>query len=395
MTAPLETITRILAFLGKELVETIRRPAAVFSLVVGPLLLILAFGAGYDGNRRPLTALLVIPPESGLPADPAAYRDEDLGGLEIVDVTGDLEAARDQVAAGDVDLLIAAPPDLEQRFRAGEQSVIRVEFSLVDPIRASQAHLLSRQVSSEANRLLIEQAAATAESYALVGAPDAQPIPPEVVAAPTRSEAANLAPTDPGIVSFFGPAALALILQHLAITLLALSIVHERGRGRLEILRVAPVAASEILVGKGLALGVLAAAVGAVTLAGLVAANVPMLAGPGPVAAVVVLTTATSLALGALVGAVSSHERQAVQLSLLLLLASVFFSGFVLAVDEFRPLAQAFAWLLPVTHGIVLLQDAMLRGVAFAGAHVAALAALAVAYGLAAWILFRRSVVRT
>lgn len=392
MRSLLETITRVLAFVGKELVETGRRPAAVFSLVVGPLLLILAFGAGYDGDRRPLTTIMVVPPGSGLPTDAAAYRDGDLGGIQIIDVVSDLAAARARVASRAADLLIAAPADLEQRFRAGEQSVIRVEFSQVDPIRTAQANLLSRQVASEANRLLIERAATEAESYALVGAPQVKPIPPEVVAAPTRSETANLAPSEPGIVRFFGPAALALILQHIAVTLLALSIVHERRRGRLEILRVAPVASSEILAGKGLALGVLAAAVGAVTLGGLLAAGVPMLSGPGPVVASVALTIAASLALGALVGALSSHERQAVQLSLLLLLASVFFSGFVLAVDEFRPLAQAFAWLLPVTHGIALLQDSMLRGAVAWQGHVVALVGMTVACGLAAWILFRRSV---
>src|SRR3546814_2948786 len=58
----------------------------------------------------------------------------------------------------------------------------------------------------------------------------------------------------------------------------------------------------------------------------------------------------------------SDSERQAVQLSLLVLLASVFFSGFVLAVDEFTPPVRAIAYTLPVTHGIQLLQDFMLRG---------------------------------
>ncbi|MCU0484259.1 MAG: ABC transporter permease [Chloroflexi bacterium] len=106
------------------------------------------------------------------------------------------------------------------------------------------------------------------------------------------------------------------------------------------------------------------------------------------------MTTAASLALGTLVGALSSHDRQAVQLSLLILLASVFFSGFVLAVDEFRPVAQAFAWLLPVTHGIALLQDLMLGGLTAAGAHVAALVGLVVAYGLLGWLVFRRAVLR-
>jgi ABC-2 type transport system permease protein len=394
MTPLFALVTRILAFIGKELVETVRRPAAVVSLVVGPLALILAFGAGYDGSLRSLSAILVVPPESGLPADVAAYRDGTPAGMEIVDVVPDIEQARERVDAREADLVIAAPADLRERFRAGEQSVIRVEYSQVDPIRSSQADLLARQVASEANRMLIEEAVAESESYALVGAPEPYPIPPEVVAAPTRSETANLAPTTPSIVNFFGPAALALIIQHLAVTLLALSLVAERGRGRLEILRIAPVSTAEILLGKSLALAALAGLVAVITMVGLVAAGVPLLSGALPAAAVIALVTAASLALGVLVGALSTHDRQAVQLSLLILLASVFFSGFVLAIDEFRPVAQAFAWLLPVTHGIALLQDLMLRGLAAATANVAALVGLTAAYGLLGWLVFRRAVVQ-
>lgn len=394
MIALFALVTRILAFIGKELVETVRRPAAVVSLVIGPLALILAFGAAFDGSLRPVSAIIVVPPESGLPADVAAYRGGTPAGMEIVDVVADIEQARERVNAREADLVIAAPADLRERFRAGQQSVIRVEYSQVDPIRSSQADLLARQVASEANRMLIEEAVAEAESYALVGAPGASLIPPEVVAAPTRSETANLAPTTPSIVNFFGPAALALIIQHLAVTLLALSLVAERGRGRLEILRVAPVSTGEILLGKSLALAALAGLVAVITMLGLAAAGVPLLSGAIPVAGVIALTTAASLALGTLVGALSTHDRQAVQLSLLVLLASVFFSGFVLAVDEFRPVAQVFAGLLPVTHGIALLQDLMLRGLTGATAHVAALAGLTAAYGLLGWLIFRRAVVR-
>ena len=50
------------------------------------------------------------------------------------------------------------------------------------------------------------------------------------------------------------------------------------------------------------------------------------------------------------------------QLSMLVLLASVFFSGFVLPLDQFITPLRIAAYSLPVTHGIQLLQDFMLRG---------------------------------
>ena len=50
---------------------------------------------------------------------------------------------------------------------------------------------------------------------------------------------------------------------------------------------------------------------------------------------------------------------------MLILLASVFFSGFVLPLEEFNAPVQALAFLLPVTHAIRLMQDVMLRGSTF------------------------------
>ena len=66
-------LTRILAFVGKELVEVVRRPGALASLILGPFLVMAIFGVGYSGYRRPLDTVVVIPPESGLPTDVEAY----------------------------------------------------------------------------------------------------------------------------------------------------------------------------------------------------------------------------------------------------------------------------------------------------------------------------------
>jgi hypothetical protein len=50
--------------------------------------------------------------------------------------------------------------------------------------------------------------------------------------------------------------------------------------------------------------------------------------------------------------------------------------------------------LLPVTHGIIVLQESMLRGGPVPVGSAAALVALAMLAGLAAWLLFRRAMVR-
>ena len=155
------------------------------------------------------------------------------------------------------------------------------------------------------------------------------------MAAPTKAEVENVAPSQPGVVQFFGTAVLALILQHMAATLVALSVVRERTTGLFELFRVSPITTAEMIVGKLLAFGLFASAIAiADAAAARRAFGVPMLGDPALLAGIVGLLVLASLGLGLLIAAVSDSERQAVQLSLLLLLGSVFFSGFVLAIDR-------------------------------------------------------------
>lgn len=95
--------------------------------------------------------------------------------------------------------------------------------------------------------------------------------------------------------------------------------------------------------------------------------------------------------MGLLVAVVSDSERQAVQLSLLVLLAPVFFSGFVLDIEEFSAPVRAVAYALPVTHGIRLLQDLMLRGSTNHVWEFMVLGLIAAVTLVAAWALLRRS----
>jgi ABC-2 type transport system permease protein len=396
MRAILSVVIRLLAFVGKELVETVRRPGAILSLALGPFLIMAIFGLGYSGVRRPLDTVVVAPPSTGLPSDRATYQELAGGGLEIIEVTPDRAAGERALADGRADVVVIAPEDPETAFRAGRQSVIEVLVDEVDPVAVNYAGFLAAGLASEVNRTIIEQAAAEGQGYAIAaGDPAAGEIPPEVIAAPTRAELGNTSPSTPGVVAYFGPAVLALILQHLAVTLIALSLVRERTTGVMELFRISPVTSGEVLTGKILAFGFIGLVIAGVTIALLVAGfAVPMLAEVPVVAGTVALLLLASLGLGLLVATISDSERQAVQLSLLILLASVFFSGFVLDIQEFTEPVRVIAYLLPVTHGIQLLQDLMLRGATHEVWQFAALGLVALGTIVAAWLLLRRSMMR-
>jgi ABC-type multidrug transport system, permease component len=363
MRALATTILRLLALIGKELVEVLRRPGALVSLVVGPFLIMAIFGLGYNGQRRPLETVVVIPATSGLPNDPATYQTLAGGGLHIAAVTEDLAAAQAGLVDGRTDVVVVAPPDAEAQFRAGRQSVIGVVVDTIDPLRANYAGFLASNLANAVNQTIISRAVQESEGYAVGAQPSTPVIPPDVVAAPTRAELHNIAQSEPRVLAYFGPAVLALILQHLAVTLVALALVRERTSGVLELFRVAPVNAWEVIAGKVFAYLFIGGFIGVVTVALLVGAfRIPMLGDVRMLAAAIGLVLLASIGIGLAIAVISDSERQAVQLSLLLLLGSVFFSGFVLSISEFTEPVRILAYMLPATHGINLMQDIMLRG---------------------------------
>ncbi len=396
MHAPLAVLWRLLAFVGKELIETIRRPGALVSLVLGPFLIMAVFGLGFSGVRRPLETLIVIPDSSQLPRETQQYQELAGPPLHVAEILNDRDEAEARLRAGLVDLVVVAPEDPEATFRSGQRTTIEIIVDETDPVDENYAGILGNALADAVNQRLIEQAVEEGKGYIVeAGEAQAAAIPADVVAAPTESRLVNLAPNAPTVTSYFGPAVLALILQHLAVTLVSMSLVRERSSGVMELFRISPVSSAEVLAGKVLAFGILGFVVAGLTVALLVVGlGVPALAEPGFLALAIGLLLLASLGLGLLIAVVSDSERQAVQLSLLVLLASVFFSGFVLAIDEFTPPVRALAYALPVTHGIQLLQDFMLRGSTTHMWQLAALGAIAAVTLVAAWIVLRREMRR-
>ena len=364
MRSIVESLIRMGSFTGKELREVLRRPGVLLSLIVGPFLIMFIFGLGYSGYREPFVTEIVIPEGGSLPRDPEYYAELAPGRLDVRDVGSDVAAAEDRLRNGEIDLLIVAPENAAAELRSGRQTTIRVAWNQVDPVYDQLAGLATSILVSSLNAEIIEEAAAEGISFAEgeLG-PAVANVPPEVIARPTTAETENVAPTEPNVLSFFGPAVFALVLQHLAITLTALSMVRERLSGQMDRFRVAPVSSMELLVGKYVAYAVLSLAVAGIVGVLLVGVlGVPLLGGVLPFVGIVLLLTFASLGVGLLISLIADSERQAVQLSMLVLLASVFFSGFVLPVSDFAEWTQYLAYALPVTHGIGLLQDHMLRG---------------------------------
>jgi ABC-2 type transport system permease protein len=159
----------------------------------------------------------------------------------------------------------------------------------------------------------------------------------------------------------------------------------------MELFRVAPITAFETLIGKFLSylmFEILLA--GVITVLAVWLLKIPMLGSWVNYAIAVVILLFTSLAVGFLISLISETDTQAVQYSMLLLLASIFFSGFFLDLRLMWQPMKVLAWSLPATYGIRMLQDVMLRGASVPALLAEGLGLIGIGLFLVNWMLLRK-----
>lgn len=309
-----------------------------------------------------------------------------------INQTSDLRT-REQLLTG-AESYFHAPNDpndpFHQQMSAVDQSLANVQAILRNLDVALPASIAAAQPDVKASADLI-----TNSQNAEKGAQTLQLPPAEILVAPYQAEVNNKAPVIPSFIAFYAPAVLALLLQHVSITLTALTLVRERTSGATELFRVTPSATPEIVFGKFLGYAFVAAITGAILAALMrLALNVPVLGSYVEFVTVIALLIAAALGFGLVISAIARTETQAVQYAMLVLLASVFFGNFFLPIDTLYPWARVLSYSLPITYGVRALQDIMLRGVSTDPINIIALGAFAIGFFLLGTLLFRREIRR-
>ncbi|MGE5642141.1 MAG: ABC transporter permease, partial [Byssovorax cruenta] len=178
---------------------------------------------------------------------------------------------------------------------------------------------------------------------------------------------------------------------HLFVTFAAMSIVQERRAGTMELFKTSPISSSEILLGKTLSFFLFGLVIAAtITLLVVFVLGTPMLGNWVDYSIAVVVLLLTSLAVGFLISLISENDTQAVQFSMLLLLASIFFSGFFLDLRLMWQPMKVFSYMLPATYGINIMHDVMLRGLPLPPIYIGGLALMGLILFLVDWIMLRR-----
>jgi len=222
-----------------------------------------------------------------------------------------------------------------------------------------------------------------------------QRISPDVLVRPFTVETRTISTTQMTAVDFFTPSVIVLLLQHIGVTIAALSIVRERRSGTMELFRVSPVSSLETILGKYLSYLVFGAFLAAIlSLLIFYGLRIPMLGAWQDYALVCLALLFTSLGLGFLISLLADTESQAVQLAMITLLLSVFFSGFILDLRYFWEPVRIVSYAIPATYAINLLQNIILRGKDIIPLFMGGLLAIGVVLFITSWLLLRRSMAR-
>ena len=159
----------------------------------------------------------------------------------------------------------------------------------------------------------------------------------------------------------------------------------------MELFRVAPITDFETLIGKFVSyLFFEIILAGVITALALLVLRIPILGNWLDYALAVVILLFNSLGVGFLISLISETDTQAVQYSMLPLLASIFFSGFFLDLRLMWEPIKVLAWSLPATYGIRMLQDVMLRGSTIPPQIFQGIALIGIALFLIDWFLLKR-----
>ena len=509
-------LIRVSAFLRKEIVEVMRQPMLVLTLVLGPFLILLFFGIGYRNEARPLRTIFVIEPGNGLAQTIEQYASSLGPQLIFVGITNDLEEAKERLRRRELDLVAEVPSNAYDTILSNQQAVFRLYHHEIDPFQTDYVNVFGRVYVDEVNRRVLryitsegqmdisnaqEKLDATHASAAALhdlleycavvlgqSSEDAQcdsetaqqyvqeldrrvdelelaardslmlidaleqslgndnpsnetpsnltdlilntntlnevgqtmdeyianlktltqleadleavearltdflGIDPAILISPFRSEVNNIATVQLNITDFFSPAVIVLLLQHLTVTFAALSMVRERQLGAMELFYVSPLSAIETLLGKYLSYLIFGAVLAVILMALVIfGLGAPMLGQWWAVSLVIMALLFASLGIGFVISLISKTDTQAVQYSMIVLLTSVFFSGFILGLDTLWQPVRIISWTLPATYGILMLRDIMLTGDPLAWGILLQLTVIGGGLCALAWVLLRRS----
>ncbi len=373
------TVNRIRALVRKEFIQIVRDPRTLFLMFAIPVIqmFLLGYTATTDVRNVPLA---VFDQDRGAAARQLleAYRSADYFRLTY-DVASLKEMQR-LIDNGEARAGLIIPPDYGTQVQAGGIATVGFVLDGSDPNVASTSLAAAELIGqSHAAQLTVERLERRAIAQAFQPAVQVQ----------------SRVWYNPDLVSafFMVPALIGMILQMLATTLTATSIVRERERGTIEQLIVTPIRNWELLLGK-ITPYVLIAFFNTleILVVGTLWFKVPIRGSLVLLMALSALFLVSALGIGLLISAIARTQQEAMLLSWFTILPTVFLSGFFFPLSAMPVALRAISLVIPLRYFLIIIRSVLLKGVGAASltTEIAALAVMGLVVMSAAALRFRK-----
>lgn len=334
------------AILFKEFIVVWRDPMTLFFMFFPPLVEMIAFGYALDTDVKHM-ALVILNEDRTVESRQFIDRFVNTETFRVVGEVQSIEEMSSQIRRGRAYAGLQIPPKFTENIRSGYSAQVQL---LVDGSNSTTAL----------------QALNTALSVGLT-----QSIESLLRAAGRHNVPIDIRPQmlyNPAMKSpnFYIPGVIGIVLQIGTTFATAMAVVREREKGTLETLLVSPLSRWGLMLGKlvpYLCIGMTMATILFLIMRFLF--GVPI---AGNVLAMMFATLVyvfALLSLGLLVATKAENQMQALQMSMVFMLPSVFFSGFVFPRETMPWIFKALGALLPATYFISLARAIILRGAHF------------------------------
>jgi ABC-type multidrug transport system permease subunit len=331
------------AILFKEFIIVWRDPMTLFFMFFPPLVEMIAFGYALDTDVKHM-ALVVLNEDRTVESRQFIDRFVNTETFRVVGEVQSIEEMSSQIRKGRAYAGLQIPPKFTQNIRAGY---------------SAQAQLLV----DGSNSTTALQALNTALSVALT----------QSIESLLRETGRHNVPIDirpqmlynPAMKSpnFYIPGVIGIVLQIGTTFATAMAVVREREKGTLETLLVSPLSRWGLMLGKlvpYLCIGMTMATILFLIMRFLF--GVPIAGNVLAMMFATLIYVFALLSLGLLVATKAENQMQALQMSMVFMLPSVFFSGFVFPRETMPWIFKALGALLPATYFISLARAIVLRG---------------------------------
>jgi ABC-type multidrug transport system permease subunit len=331
------------AILFKEFIIVWRDPMTLFFMFFPPLVEMVAFGYALDTDVKHMSMMILNEDRT---VESRQFIDRFVN-TETFRVTGEVSSVDElasEIRRGRASVGLQIPPTFTRDVRAGNSAQVQLLVDGSNSTTALQALNTALAVGlTQSVEVLLRE---TGRRQVPID------IRPQMLYNPAMKSP-----------NFYIPGVIGIVLQIGTTFATAMAVVREREKGTLETLLVSPLSRWALMLGKlvpylciGMAMAVLLFLIMRFLFGVPIAGNVVAM-----LFATLVYVFAL-LSLGLLVATKAENQMQALQMSMVFILPSVFFSGFVFPRETMPPIFYGLSTLLPATYFISLMRGIILRG---------------------------------